>query len=585
MSAPTRDGDSQRAPTHTAGLQEEPYPPASSPRSARWIPTSESSSRGEISRRRGDVAEKTIRSARLQGPSSKYLCTNLNAEERLRRSEALLAQAEQLANIGSWELDVEGDTVTWSAHLYRMLGRKPKKAAMTHAWSMQTIHPDDVERAERDLDAILSTGAPLENELRLITADGSARLFHSRAVAITDENGKIVFVRGMSQDITESRAAEEKLRKSESLLSQAEEVAHLGSWEYDIGSNTARLSKNLLQMYGVSPDEEFTRDIFHERIHPRDRARVRRILEEAAVTGEPFEYESRYILPNGETRFLYSQGSPIEGPDGKPSRILGVVQDITEQKRMAENTRQLWRQMIHGRDEERRRVARELHESAGQSLAALKMNLARLYESLPKNRRLARNLWRTSAELAEAAVREVRTVSYLMHPPLLDEAGLAPALRWYARGFADRSKLAVTVDIAENFGRLPQEIETTVFRVVQEALTNVHRYSGSATARIRIWRDDRQLHAEVQDEGCGLTIAGVGRGSHAPPGVGIAGMRERVQQLNGAFDIESVPGKGTTVRATLPVDGRAKEVLAGEGESVDLEETGIQGRRKGSFSR
>jgi two-component system sensor histidine kinase UhpB len=172
-----------------------------------------------------------------------------------------------------------------------------------------------------------------------------------------------------------------------------------------------------------------------------------------------------------------------------------------------------------------------------------------------------------------------------MHPPLLDEAGLAPALRWYARGFADRSKLAVTVDIAENFGRLPQEIETTIFRVVQEALTNVHRYSGSATARIRIWRDDRLLHAEVQDEGCGLTIAGVGRGSHAPPGVGIAGMRERVQQLNGAFDIESVPGKGTTVRATLPVDGRAKEVLAGEGESVDLEETGMQGRRKGSFSR
>ena len=133
-------------------------------------------------------------------------------------------------------------------------------------------------------------------------------------------------------------------------------------------------------------------------------------------------------------------------------------------------------------------MARELHESAGQSLAALKMSLSRLYESLPKNKRLAQTLLRSSVELADAAVREVRTVSYLMHPPLLDEAGLGPALRWYARGFAERSKIAVTVDIADDFGRASQDVEMTVFRVVQEALTNVHRYSGSSTACIRVTR-------------------------------------------------------------------------------------------------
>ena len=471
----------------------------------------------------------------------------------------LLAQAEQLANIGSWELDVEGNAVTWSAHLYRMLGRKPKKAAVPHAWSMRSIHPDDLERAERDLNATLSTGAPLDNEVRFITANGSVRVFHSRAVAITDEKGKIVLVRGMSQDVTESRAAEAKMRESESLLSNAEEVAHLGSWEFEVGPAVARLSKNLRKMYGFAANEEFTSETYTDRVHPRDRSRVRRILDEAIAACQPFEYELRYILPTGETRFFFTRGTPIAGPDGKTVRTLGVVHDITDSKRAQDDLRRLWRLMIQGRDEERRRMARELHESAGQSLAALKMSLSRLHESLPKNRKLADALLRSSAELVDAAAREVRTISYLMHPPLLDEAGLGPALRWYARGFAERSKIVVTVDIPDDFGRASQEVETTVFRVVQEALTNVHRYSGSSTARIRISREGGRLLAEVEDEGCGLTVAAPGAGPHAPPGVGIAGMRERVQQLNGAFQIESVPGRGTIVRAALPLSGSVEQ--------------------------
>ena len=514
------------------------------------------------------AADGSIRRRRPPKRQSESIHAGAKTEERLRRSEMLLAQAEQLANIGSWELDVASNTLAWSAHFYRMLGRKPKRAAVPHAWGMQSIHPDDRERANRDLEAILSTGAPLENELRLITVDGSVRVFHSRAVAITDEKGKIVLVRGMSQDITESQAAEDKLRKSESLLSQAEEIAHLGSWEYEVGSNISRLSRNLLQMYGVSPDEEFTREIYMEHVHPRDRGRVRRILEHATATGGPFEFELRYILPNGETRFLYSQGIPIAGPDGKTARILGVVQDITDSKRAQDDVRQLWRQMIQGRDEERRCMARELHESAGQSLAALKMSLSQLRESLPKNKRLVETLWRSSVELVDAAVQEVRTVSYLMHPPLLDEAGLGPALRWYARGFAERSKIVVTVDIADDFGRASQEVETTVFRVVQEALTNVHRYSGSNTARIRVSRENGRLLAEVEDEGCGLTVANPG--SQAPPGVGIAGMRERVQHLNGAFAIESTPGRGTIVRVTLPLNASAGQGSVDESAAEKL---------------
>lgn len=507
--------------------------------------------------RRSKTAESSSRGVRLFKYELAPTPGDAKTKERLRRSEMLLDQAERLANVGSWELNVESNTVAWSAHLYRMLGRKPKKAAVPRDWGLESIHPDDRERAQRDMDALLSTGAPLDNELRFITADGSVRVFHLRATAVNGAKGKVVLIRGMSQDVTESRAAETKVRESEDLLSYAEEIAHLGSWESEPGSTIPRLSRNLRKMYGLSENEEFTRKTYDEHLHPKDVARVARIIDESVNTCQPFEFQSRYVLPKGETRFLFTRGVPIAGPDGKTARVVGVVQDITDAKRAQDDVRRLWRQMIQGRDEERRRMARELHESAGQSLAALKMSLSRLHESLPKNKRLVETLWRSSVELADAAVREVRTVSYLMHPPLLDEAGLGPALRWYARGFAERSKIAVTVDIADDFGRASQDVETTVFRVVQEALTNVHRYSGSSTARIRVWREGGRLFAEVKDEGCGLGVVARGVASEPLPGVGIAGMRERVQHLHGTFGIESVPGRGTLVRASLPLDGGA----------------------------
>jgi len=513
-------------------------------------------------------ANRSIPGRHPRKQQSESIHAGAKTEERLRRSEMLLAQAEQLANIGSWELDLRSRKLFWSAHFYRLLGLKPKKTGMTRNWGLKLIHPDDRDRGGRDLEATLTKGVPLDNEMRFFRADGSVRIFHSRAVAITDKRGKVVGVRGMSQDVTESRTAEIKMRESENLLCQAEEIAHLGSWEFDVGSTVPRLSKNLRNMYLLSENEELTREDYTDHLHPKDRARVRRIIDEAIAACQPFEYQTRYILPTGETKFFFARGIPFEGPDGKAARILGVVQDISESKRAQNDLRRLWSQMIQGRDEERRHMARELHESAGQSLAALKMNLSRLHESLPKRKKLVQTLWRSSVELADAAVREVRTVSYLMHPPLLDEAGLGPALRWYARGFAERSKIAVTVDIADDFGRASQEVETTVFRVVQEALTNVHRYSGSSTAAIRVRRERGRLLAEVQDEGCGLSVAIPN--SQAPPGVGIVGMRERVQHLNGAFEIESTPGRGTIVRVTLPLSENADQELFDENAAEKL---------------
>ncbi len=336
-------------------------------------------------------------------------------------------------------------------------------------------------------------------------------------------------------------------------MALVEQIADFGSWEYQVSTGRTALSEHLLHMCGVGSESEWRKTIRWENLHAGDRDRARLISNEAITLCKPFEFAVRYRTPDGHWRTFFTRGLPIAGKDGKAERVMGVVRNITEWTRSEQERLDLLHALMRARDEERRRVALDLHESAGQSLAAMKMSLGLLRGVLSKRSKGARALLQSSLELAEGAIREERTISYLMHPPMLDEAGLDPALRWYARGFSERSEIQVRVEVAEAIGRYPHEIEITIFRLVQEALTNVHRYSGSRTAIICIAHENEHIRAEVQDEGFGLKSPATTAGRCLVPGIGIVGMRERVEQLKGIFEIESVPGRGTTVRAVLPL--------------------------------
>jgi signal transduction histidine kinase len=217
-----------------------------------------------------------------------------------------------------------------------------------------------------------------------------------------------------------------------------------------------------------------------------------------------------------------------------------------------ENLRELSARLLRLQDEERRRIARELHDSVGQMLAALNMNLSAVRADVERLAKTA-NALADSENLVQQMSSEVRTISHLLHPPLLDEAGLSSALRWYVDGFAVRSKIKVDLDLPDDFARLPRESETAIFRVVQECLTNIHRHSGSPTAKIRLRQRDHMVIVEIEDKGKGIplekqeemTTAGI-------PGVGIRGMRERLRQLGGSLEIHST-GSGTVVVLKLPI--------------------------------
>jgi signal transduction histidine kinase len=225
---------------------------------------------------------------------------------------------------------------------------------------------------------------------------------------------------------------------------------------------------------------------------------------------------------------------------------------VEERKRAEDSLREFTGRLLQMRDEEQRRLARELHDSVGQLLVAMSLNHHRALAEKHLSPAAASALLENTSLLAQVST-EIRTISHLLHPPLLDEVGLAPGIRGYLEGFASRSPMRVRFEMAEKFGRLPRDLETAVFRIVQEGLTNVHRHSGSQTVTIRVVRFTEEVSVVVADAGTGMPkqkVCEIEAG--LAPGVGLQGMRERVMQLGGRLRIRS-NHRGTVVVARLPV--------------------------------
>lgn len=241
--------------------------------------------------------------------------------------------------------------------------------------------------------------------------------------------------------------------------------------------------------------------------------------------------------------------------------FAGISVRLAERAERASSLRQLSADLVRVRDDERRKIARELHDSIGQYLAALKMNLGRLGGCSPN---AAPQILADSEQLIDKCSSETRTISYLLHPPLLDENGLGSAAEWYLEGFSQRSGVKVIPSIDEHLGRLPQDVETTLFRVLQESLTNVHRHSGSKKVDVHIQRDGRQVSLIIRDYGHGFSAQQLRDTNHGrSKGVGLTGLRERVAALGGVLEV--VPAEpGTSINVKLPLTQDATRASAAE---------------------
>jgi PAS domain S-box-containing protein len=343
--------------------------------------------------------------------------------------------------------------------------------------------------------------------------------------------------------------ADEALRESEQRYRDLVENANDIIFTRDLAGNFTSFNRAAERVTGFRREEALKMNI--AQITAPDGARPTPLPARGA-NGEPAPHDLEIVARDGRrvalevsTRLLYE--------DGRPVGVQGIARDVTERKRAEKTLRELSGHLLRLRDAERRRIARELHDSTAQSLAALAMNLARVKEGGATLDPSATRALAESLELAASCSREIRTLSYLLHPPLLDELGLSAALRWYADGFAQRSGIEVALEVAPELGRLHQEVELALFRVVQESLTNIHRHSGSSRASIHVLAAASEVVLRVVDEGRGLPVAAGAEpeAALAGVGVGIAGMRERIRQLGGRMEIRS-GREGTTVEAALP---------------------------------
>jgi PAS domain S-box-containing protein len=330
-------------------------------------------------------------------------------------------------------------------------------------------------------------------------------------------------------------------------------------------SDDAIISKNLdgvilswnlgaERLFGYTADEAIGKPI--TLIIPTDRLDEEPAILERLRKGERVDhFETVRKKKDGTLVNISLTISPVKDDLGRVIGASKVARDITERKQAEEARKdaEVAAKLLQVQDVERRRIARELHDGMGQLLAAIGMNVSQVFREKERLSDTAARCVAENMNLIDQAASEIRTVSYLLHPPMLDEIGLSSALAWYVGGFSQRSKVSVTLQVAPDFGRLPQEYELTLFRVVQECLTNIHRHSGSSTATVRLSRTTEEIRLDVEDSGKGIDQAMTAKiASGVSVGVGMRGMQERIKSVCGLMIVDS-DQSGTSIVVTLPV--------------------------------
>jgi two-component system NarL family sensor kinase len=427
----------------------------------------------------------------------------------------------------------------------------------------KAVHPDDRAVFETAWIKAAQSGSRLRVEHRYLRPNGETVWVQTEAVEERDAGGRLRGYVGTAADITELRQIREALQRSHDKLDErvrerTERSERMRSIvdasvdaiiSTDVYGRIMSWNKAAEAIFGYTEAEALGRTTYF--ITPPDKMEEAIKMKARVRRGERVsEVETVRTAFGGELIDVSITMFGLTDSKGNHVGSSGILRDIRERKKAERGLKQLSGRLLRLQDEERRRLARELHDSTAQSVAALSLNLSMLTKagmSLTQEHRAS--LLADTLALADSVSRELRTQSYLLHPPLLDERGLRSALCWFVEGFTARSGIHLNVDIAPEIVRLDPVVELTIFRVVQESLSNVHRHSRSEVASIRLTREKTGIVLEIRDRGCGIPDRDA---EHT--GVGIAGMKERLAHLGGTLVIEpNHPGVAVIARLSESV--------------------------------
>ena len=394
----------------------------------------------------------------------------------------------------------------------------------------------------------------IQDECQQLRRDGSIFWATADLTLLRTEDGQPRGYAMITRDITERRRQRQEIEQRDAQLNGFFSNAPVGLAIIGKDLRFHRINGPFSKLNGLPPE-------VNTGLHVRDVAsnlagEFEPLIGQVLATGTPvLNHEIRGETPAnpGVQSCWLKSFFPIIKEGDFVTQVGAIVQDVTPLKRAENAIRWLSGRLLQMRDDERRRLARDLHDSLGQILSAIKMNLSYLARDTSLLDERGRNAVTESRELIDGCIKEVRTLSHLLHPPMLDEVGLLPAIRWFVTGFSQRSGIDVKLDLPATLQRFPIELEIAIFRVVQEGLTNVHRHSGSPTAIVSLGVEDSQVHLKVIDHGCGIPPQALAaRQQDSSIGIGLLGMRERLRQLRGHLEITS-PGEGTAVHVILPL--------------------------------
>jgi PAS domain S-box-containing protein len=422
------------------------------------------------------------------------------------------------------------------------------------------LPPDAAAEVTRKYRRCVETAESMRYEQELSMSAG-VRTWETMLVPVRAPNAdRVSRLLGSCREISEVKRFVAALSESEQRFRHIADGAPVLIWISGPDKARTYVNKPWLDFTGRSLEMELG-DGWAGGVHPDDLARCLAVYQSHFDRRESFRMEYRLKRADGQYRWIDDSGVPRFGTVGDFLGYMGSAVDITERRATEQALRQLAGRLLKMQDEERRRIARDLHDSTAQNLLGAILGIRRarrLDRGMPDE---AKRVLEESHDLIRQTEREVRTTCYLLHPPMLDEAGLPAAVRWYVEGFAKRSRIKVDIDIAAELSerRLPQDVEIALFRVVQEALTNVRRHSGSKKARLSLMRSNDDVSLTIEDDGRGMTgvalafAAGKPHGGIAGLGLGIAGMSERLRQLGGSLHVHS-QSRGVRVTAIVPDD-------------------------------
>jgi PAS domain S-box-containing protein len=463
------------------------------------------------------------------------------ADDRLRL-------AMEAGKSAGWDWDIRSGRETWFGDLKTIFGIPSTHYACTVGEFRSRIHPEDREKVSKAVSDARHNHQPYAARFRLLWPGGTVRWVAAKGEFHYSRDGEAERMMGTAVDITDQRRMAEALRESEERLRLAAETGRMYAFEWDVVTDALEQSAESVSI-GTGKPIRTTGQQMMAQVHPDDRRRVAAAMKQPSPEKPICKVVYRVLGPEGSITWVEATGRGFFDQQGEMLRLVGMVADANERKLAEEALSSVSRRVIEAEEQERSRIARELHEDIGQRIALLAIEIDQFKTDASCQTADAQNrmeaVWRRTLEI----LADVKASAHELHSPRLDYLGIAAVMRCFCREFGERKKVEIDFQSESLPSLIEPEISVCLFRVLQEALYNGTKHSGVAQFGVRLWGASDEIHLAISDSGAGFDreVAMNGNGS------GLIRARERLKLLNGAFSVESRPNRGTTLHASVPL--------------------------------